>query len=149
MGIVADSVLSGGGQAVGVLPKFLFTKELAHNGLTELTVVDSMHARKAKMAELADAFIALPGGLGTFEEICEMLTWTQLGLHKKPCGLLNVDGYYDPLAALLDRAVTDGFMRDSHRDLAIFDRDPQNLLDRLQRFVPPPTPKWLKSEEQT
>ncbi len=147
MGVVADSALAQGGEVLGVLPDFLFDKELAHNGLTELRVVDSMHARKALMAERADAFIALPGGLGTFEEIFEMLTWTQLGVHKKPCGLLNVEGYFDPLRAQLDRAVEDGFLREAHRDIAIVEENPEQLLERLRSFTPQPTPKWLNRSE--
>jgi len=106
-----------------------------------------MHERKAKMAECADAFIALPGGLGTFEEIFEMLTWTQLGVHKKPCGLLNVEGYFDPLRAQLDRAVSDGFLRPLHRDIAIVEEDPATLLERLREYQPLPVPKWLDRSE--
>lgn len=147
MGMIADSALAAGGEVIGVLPDFLFNKELAHAGLTELHIVASMHERKAKMAEYADAFIALPGGLGTFEEIFEMLTWTQLGVHKKPCGLLNVDGYYDPLRAQLDRAVEDGFLRPLHRDIAIVEEDPEALLARLRDFIPLPAPKWLDRSE--
>jgi uncharacterized protein (TIGR00730 family) len=147
MGMIADSVLSSGGEVIGVLPDFLFNKELAHAGLTELHIVASMHERKAKMAECADAFIALPGGLGTFEEIFEMLTWTQLGVHKKPCGLLNVEGYFDPLRAQLDRAVSDGFLRPVHRDIALVEEDPTVLLSRLRDYQPLPVPKWLDKTE--
>lgn len=147
MGMIADSTLAAGGEVIGVLPDFLFNKELAHAGLTELHIVASMHERKAKMAEYADAFIALPGGLGTFEEIFEMLTWTQLGVHKKPCGLLNLEGYYDPLRAQLDRAVSDGFLRPQHRDIAIVEEDPQALLTRLRNYTPLPVPKWLERSE--
>lgn len=147
MGMIADSALAAGGEVIGVLPDFLFNKELAHAGLTELHIVASMHERKAKMAEYSDAFIALPGGLGTFEEIFEMLTWTQLGVHKKPCGLLNVEGYYDPLRAQLDRAVSDGFLRSLHRDIAIVEEDPEALLARLRDYTPLPAPKWLDRTE--
>ena len=110
MGVVADAALAAGGQAIGVIPQLLVDRELAHRGLTELRIVGSMHERKALMVALSDAFIALPGGLGTLEELVEVVTWAQLGLHRKPCGLLNVDGYHDPLIAFLDRAVEEGFV---------------------------------------
>lgn len=119
MGALADAALEAGADIIGVIPQSLVEKELAHARLTELRVVGSMHQRKALMAELADAFIALPGGYGTFEEFCEVLTWTQLGLHRKPCGLLNVAGYYDPLLALFDHAVREGFVRPVHRRMVV------------------------------
>ena len=147
MGVVADAVLAHGGEVIGVIPDALVAKELAHRGLTELRVVGSMHERKASMADLADAFIALPGGYGSFEEFCEMLTWAQLGLHRKPCGLLNVDGYYDPLLALFDRAVTERFVRPVHRALVLEDRDPDRLLDRLAGYEPPTLEKWIDRDE--
>jgi uncharacterized protein (TIGR00730 family) len=147
MGQVADSALQNGGQVVGVIPRFLFNKELAHTQLGELCVVGSMHERKALMAERADAFIALPGGFGTFEEILEMITWTQLGVHKKPCGLLNVEDFYEPLRQQLDRAVSDGFLRPEHRDIALVDADPEALLRRLSEWQAPSLPKWLNRSE--
>lgn len=118
MGLLADEVIAGGGEVIGVIPKAMCDREIAHPGLTDLRVVESMHERKATMAGLADAFIALPGGFGTFEEFCEAVTWTQLGLHRKRCGLLNVGGFYDPLLALFDRAVADGFLKPQNRRLS-------------------------------
>ena len=147
MGQVADSALENGGKVVGVIPRFLFNKELAHDKLSELCVVNSMHERKALMAERADAFIALPGGFGTFEEILEMLTWTQLGVHKKPCGLLNVEGFYDPLRQLFERAVDDGFLRPAHRDIALAEADPAAMIERLKKWEAPIAPKWLDRSE--
>src|SRR5216684_2485810 len=117
MGVVADACLNAGGRVIGVIPQALADKEVAHRGLTELRVVSSMHERKAVMAELSDAFVALPGGYGMWEELFEMLTWSQLGIHCKPCGLLNVNGYYDPLLDLADQAVSEGFLREVNRDL--------------------------------
>jgi uncharacterized protein (TIGR00730 family) len=143
MGVLADAALAAGGAVIGVIPEALVEKELAHAGLSELLVVRSMHARKAKMAELADAFVALPGGYGTFEELCEALTWTQLGLHAKACGLLNVEGFYDPLLAQLERALADGFLRTEHRAILLAETDVDRLLARLERFVPPAVPKWI------
>src|SRR5499426_3609877 len=129
MGVIADAVLASGGQVIGVIPDSLVARELAHTGLTELEVVPSMHARKARMAELADAFIALPGGYGTFEELFEVITWAQLGLHRKPIALLNVGGYFDALKALVEHAITEGFIRSEHRDLLTIADDPGMLLD--------------------
>jgi uncharacterized protein (TIGR00730 family) len=149
MGIVADAVLAAGGHAVGVIPDALVAREIAHLGLQDLRVVASMHERKATMAALADAFVALPGGFGTFEELCEAVTWTQLGLHHKRCGLLNVRGYYDPLLALFDRAVEEGFVRPETRDIVVADADPARLLDRLEAPWTAPREKWLRSPEQT
>ncbi|RYG46837.1 TIGR00730 family Rossman fold protein, partial [bacterium] len=119
MGILADAALAGGGEVVGVLPEHLRDEELAHTGLTSLEIVPSMHARKARMAELSDGFLALPGGYGTFEEFCETLTWTQLGIQAKPCALLDVDGFYSPLVALFDRATAEGFIRPEHRAIVL------------------------------
>jgi uncharacterized protein (TIGR00730 family) len=132
MGALADTVLAGGGDVTGVIPEFLATREIAHAGLTELLIVHSMHARKALMAERADAFLAIPGGLGTLDELFEMLTWAQLGLHAKPCGLLNVAGYYDGMIQFLDRAVHDGFVRGEHRDRLVVDSDVVRLLNRCE-----------------
>ena len=131
MGVVADTALAHGGHVIGVIPSAMVTREIAHRGLPDLRVVASMHERKALMASLSDAFIALPGGFGTFEEFCEVVTWTQLGLHRKPCALLNVAGYYDPLVSLFDRAVTDGFIRPENRQIVVADSDPEALLERL------------------
>lgn len=136
MGVLADAALVAGGEAIGVIPEALVAREIAHNGLTELRVVRSMHERKTLMADLADAFIALPGGYGTFEEFFEAVTWTQLGIHRKPCGLLNVDGYYDALLALLDRAVSDGFIRGVNRSLVLDAPDVPMLLEKLETFRP-------------
>jgi len=136
MGILADAALEAGGRVIGVIPGHLGEKEIAHAGLSELHVVRTMHERKALMMELSDAFIALPGGLGTLEELFEVLTWSQLGLHAKPCGLLNVRGYYDPLLALLDRAVEQGFLRREHRGLLAVDTDPAGLLEQLGNRLP-------------
>lgn len=143
MGVVADAALSKGGRVVGILPGFMEGKEIAHPGLTELIIVKSMHERKAQMAERSDAFIAMPGGYGTFEELFEMLTWTQLGLQQKPCGLLNVEGYYAPLCAQLDRAVIDGFMRSQHREMLLLEDDGPHLVRRLGEWQPKPTHKWI------
>lgn len=147
MGVVADAVLAAGGQVIGVIPESLVAKEVAHQGLTDLRVVGSMHERKALMAELADAFVALPGGFGTFEEFCEVLTWAQLGLHRKPCGVLNVAGYYDALLAMFDHAVTERFVRAEHRVLVLEEQDPERLLDMLMRYQPPKLDKWIDRDE--
>jgi uncharacterized protein (TIGR00730 family) len=135
MGLMADVCLSQDGRVVGVMPRALVEKEIAHRGLTELHVVESMHERKALMADLADAFIALPGGYGTWDEFCEVLTWSQLGLHRKACALLNVNGYYESLLAMADRAVEDGFLRDVHRELLLADSDPSRLLGSAYQLL--------------
>lgn len=147
MGEIADAALAAGGRVYGVIPDALVARELAHADLTELVVVRSMHERKARMAEMADAFIALPGGFGTFEEFCEVLTWSQLGIHRKPCGLLNVDGYYDPLLALFDRSVSEGFVRPEHRALVLVRPEIGALLDALADYEPPAVEKWLDRSE--
>ena len=131
MGILADAMLDCGGRVIGIIPRHLTAREIAHAGLTELHVVESMHERKALMMELSDVFIALPGGIGTLEELFEVLTWSQLGLHAKPCGLLNVRGYYDTLIALLDHAVEQHFLKPQHRDLLRVDDDAARLIDGL------------------
>jgi hypothetical protein len=143
MGAVADAVLGGGGEAHGVITRALQDKEIAHLSLTSLRVVETMHERKGAMADAADAFVMLPGGLGTFEEFFEVLSWSALGIHAKPCGVLDVDGFYDPLRALLDGAVTSGFMHPAHRDMVLIDSDPARLLDRLAEWKPVQVPKWL------
>jgi len=143
MGAVADAVLAAGGEAIGVIPELLKAKELAHPGLTDLRTVGSMHERKALMAELAAGFIALPGGLGTMEEFCEILTWNQLGIIAKPCGLLNTLGYYDTLAAFLDHAVDQRFVREEQRRMVLLDDDPARLLVRLAACRLPTVDKWL------
>lgn len=137
MGAVADATLAAQGQAIGVLPHFLQEKELAHPGLTELHLVHSMHERKAKMSELADGFIILPGGPGTMEEFFEVFTWAQLGLHEKPCGVLNIDGYYDPLIALFDTMERQGFLIPEHRAMLIVESDPNRLLERFATYEAP------------
>ena len=147
MGTLADTALAAGGTVVGVIPQALVDREIAHRGLSELRVVGSMHERKALMAELGEAFIALPGGIGTLEELIEVYTWSQLGLHRKPLGVLNVSGYYDGLAAFLDHAVRERFLRPQHREVLIFDSDPDALLARLAASEPPPLPKWLSEAE--
>lgn len=137
MGRVADAVLARGGEVRGVIPKHLVDREVAHRGLTELFVVGSMHERKAKMFDLADAFVALPGGLGTLEEVFEMATWAQLGLHQKPIGVLDVAGFYASLRAFLDHATAAGLLQPAHRDLLFFDDEPARLLQTLRRASPP------------
>ena len=148
MGVLADAALAAGGEAIGVIPEALVAREIAHNGLTELRVVRSMHERKTLMADLADAFIALPGGFGTFEEFFEAVTWTQLGIHSKPCGLLNVDGYYNALLVLLDRAVSDGFIREANRSLVLDAPDVPTLLEKLGTFRPAAAELRIDSTER-
>jgi uncharacterized protein (TIGR00730 family) len=147
MGAVADAALAAGGEVVGVLPAALEKKELAHLGLTRLEIVGSMHERKARMAELSDGFIALPGGAGTLEEIFEIWTWGQLGFHGKPAGFLNVAGYYDKLAGFLDHTVGEAFVKPIHRDMLIFRDAPPALLDALAAYDAPTTGKWLERFE--
>ncbi|MFN7941284.1 MAG: TIGR00730 family Rossman fold protein [Thermoanaerobaculia bacterium] len=145
MGVLADATLEHGGHVTGVIPRFLLEREVGHRGVTDLRVVDSMHERKATMAGLADAFVALPGGIGTLEEIFEVWTWNLLGLHAKACGLLNVAGYFDPLVEFLDRTVDEGFVSRGHRDILAVEADPGRLLDDLARraLVIPPA-KWTE-----
>jgi len=143
MGAVADATLAAGGQVIGVIPEALVTRELAHTGLTDLRVVSSMHERKALMADLSDGFIALPGGWGTFEELFEVLTWGQLGLHAKPCGLLNVEGYFDPLLVFLQHAFDEQFVRREYAGWLSVSESPGTLLDRLAAFEPPQVRKWI------
>jgi hypothetical protein len=143
MGVLADAALSAGGRVVGVLPGHLSRREIAHAGLTELHIVSSMHERKALMAARADAFIALPGGLGTMEELFEVLTWGQLGLHRKPCALLNVDGYFDRMIGFLDQSVARGFVQPRHRDMLLVEPDPARLLERIATYTAPAVEQWL------
>jgi uncharacterized protein (TIGR00730 family) len=147
MGVVADTVIEEGGEVIGVIPAALVAKEVAHQGLNDLRIVGSMHERKALMAELSDAFIALPGGYGTLEEFCEVLTWAQLGLHPKPCGILNVKGFYDSLLSLFDHAVAECFVSKAHRSLIIEEQNPECLLDRLMNYQPLILDKWIDREE--
>jgi uncharacterized protein (TIGR00730 family) len=143
MGAVANACLAGGGRVTGIIPQMLKDKEIAHTGLTVLRVVQTMHERKALMADLADAFLALPGGYGTWDELCEVLTWSQIGIQRKASALLNVNGYYDPLLAMADRAVSEGFLREIHRQLLLTDTDPARLLDGLENYLPPAVDKWM------
>jgi uncharacterized protein (TIGR00730 family) len=143
MGAVADATLAAGGEAIGVIPEALMQKELAHRGLTALHVTSSMHERKALMADLSDGFIALPGGLGTWEELFEVLTWAQLGIHRKPCGVLNVEGYFDLMIAALDHSVREGFVRPAHRALLLEAGSPSALLDLMATRRTPIVEKWL------
>lgn len=148
MGVLADAVRDAGGEILGVITRALVEKEIAHPGLTSLTVVETMHERKAAMSDAADAFIMLPGGYGTFDEFFEAVTWTQLGIHDKPCGALDVDGYFAPLHALLDGATRQGFVTKVHRELVITDDNPARLLDRLAAWTPVTTDKWLNRSER-
>jgi uncharacterized protein (TIGR00730 family) len=145
---IADAVLAAGGEVIGVIPRALVDREVAHEGLTELRVVPTMHVRKATMAELADGFVALPGGFGTLDELFEILTWAQLGMHRKPVGLLNVAGFWDPLLALVEHMVEEGFVPEDQRALLLVERDPVSLLARMDTWVPPVLgPKWIGVEE--
>lgn len=146
MGVVADAVMQAGGVALGVIPQALMGSEVGHPHLTELTVVRDMHERKALMAREADGFIALPGGLGTLEELFETLTWAQLGFHEKPVGILNVNGFYDGLLAFIDQQVRAGFVRPEHAALLIEDRNPSTLIERLQIFEMPAGVSWLSRQ---
>lgn len=148
MGVVADAALEAGGEVIGVMPKSLVDREIAHTGLTKLHVVSSMHERKALMADLSDGFIALPGGNGTLEEFFEVLTWAQLGEHDKPCGLLNAAGYYDPLLAVFDQMVLMKFLEPVHRDLILVEDDPPALLQRFDSSHPPKTVKWIDDSQR-
>jgi hypothetical protein len=146
MGILADSVLARGGRVIGVIPESLMAREVGHLGLTELRVVGSMHERKAVMSDLSGGFIALPGGFGTIEEFCEVVTWSQLGIQSKPCGLLNIENYFAPLLELFDQAVRERFLREENRRLVLDDTDPVRLLETMAVFQPEPVPKWIGRE---
>ena len=141
MGVVADAVLSGGGQVTGVIPRALAEREVAHNGLTSLIVVETMHERKAEMAKRADGFIALPGGAGTMEEAFEQWTWVQLGVHQKPCGFLNVNGYFDPLRVMIDNMTQEGFLKPEYAEILIFSDEPAQILTAFESYSPPAR-KW-------
>lgn len=147
MGSVADAALSAGGQVIGVMPRALVEKEIAHENLTELHVVSTMHERKALMSDLADAFLVLPGGFGTLDEFCEIITWAQLGFHRKTIAFLNVQGYYDPFLAFVDHTVAEGFISPASREVLLVGETPDALLDRLVTHSPPEVNRWLKRED--
>lgn len=148
MGAVAGAALEAGGEVIGVIPEALYAKELAHVGVTDLRVVGTMHERKAAMADLADGFVALPGGFGTLEELFEVVTWAQLGFHAKPCLLLDVNGYWDPLLAMADGAVAAGFVEPAHRDLLLRAEEPAAALDLMAAWRPVALPKWVTAEDR-
>lgn len=148
MGAVADAALAAGGQVIGVIPQHLVERELAHTGLTELRQVSSMHERKAMMADLSDGFIALPGGVGTFEELFEVWTWAQLGHHQKPCALFNAGGYYDKLIDFLDHAMTEGFMKQAYREMLIVAPDVESLMIKVKAYEPPKVAKWMEDKSE-
>ncbi|WP_077330077.1 LOG family protein [Virgibacillus siamensis] len=147
MGVVADTVLKNGGKVIGIIPKMLVEKEISHQHLTELQVVGSMHERKAKMAELADGFMALPGGTGTLEEFIEVLTWAQLGMHQKPCGLLNINHYYDPLIKLIHHMADEEFLQEQFREMALVDKSPTALLDKFISYEPPAVRTYINRKQ--
>ena len=147
MGRIADTVVDGGGEAIGIMPRALADREIFHTGLTKLEIVESMHERKALMADYSDGFIALPGGLGTLEEIFEVLTWAQLGFHKKPCGLLNVNGYFDHLTAFVNHAVTQGFVNTASRGMLMTEDSPEQLLDQFAEYKAPVVNKWIDRDD--
>lgn len=148
MGAVADGTIAGGGKVIGVIPQSLVDRELAHKGLSELRVVASMHERKAMMAELADAFVAMPGGFGTLDELFEIITWAQLGFHRKPIALLNISGYFDPLITFIEHMETEGFIKSTHRSAIVVKNDVDSLLDTLLAYQAPQLEKWLKKPEE-
>lgn len=147
MGVLADAALAAGGEVIGVIPEALLRKEVGHQGLTDLRVVQTMHQRKALMSELSDGVVALPGGLGTLEELFEILTWAQLGIHARPCGMLNADGYYDDLLTFLDQTVSEGFVRGEHRDMILAAGEAAGLLDLMTDYTPRYTAKWMDRDE--
>jgi uncharacterized protein (TIGR00730 family) len=150
MGVLADAAVAAGGEVTGVIPRFLDEREVTHHGVTDLRVVETMHERKMLMADLADAFLVLPGGIGTLEEVIEMLSWSQLGLHRKPIGLLDVDGFWAPLVDLLDHMTAEEFVRLDHRRLLLASEDPVGLLDAMETWEPPAFERqWLVSDEKT
>jgi uncharacterized protein (TIGR00730 family) len=143
MGVLADTVLAAGGHVIGIIPQAIVGREVVHRGLSDLRIVTSMHERKALMAELSDGFIALPGGLGTLDEVFEILTWGQLGLHQKPCGLLNIRGYYRGLIDFLDHAVSERFITDVHRAMLLVEEEPERLIERFERYKAPAVARWV------
>jgi hypothetical protein len=143
MGVLADAALEAGGEVIGVIPEHMKSREIAHYGLSDLRIVGSMHERKALMYELSDGFVAMPGGLGTMEELFEILTWCQLGLQVKPSGLLDVDGYFSHLVEFLDQVTAEGFIKEVHRRLVVVEEQPERLLDEMRAFEAPPLPRWL------
>ena len=147
MGVLADTVLGSGGEVIGVIPKALVRREVAHAGLSDLRVVGSMHERKALMSELSEGFVMLPGGIGTLEEFFEVLSWAQLGVHSKPCGLLNIEDYYEPLLAFLDHAVVRGFLSEQHRSMVLVKTEPELLLKAFARYQPPEVAEWIDRTE--
>lgn len=147
MGVLADAALAAGGEVIGVIPEALLRKEVGHQGLTDLRVVQTMHQRKALMSELSDGVVALPGGLGTLEELFEILTWAQLGIHARPCGMLNAGGYYDDLLTFLDQTVSEGFVRGEHRDMILAAGEAAALLDLMAGYTPRYTAKWMGRDE--
>ena len=147
MGVISNAALEAGGDVIGVIPRSLVERELAHAGLTDLRIVGSMHERKALMSDLSEGFITLPGGTGTLEEFFEVLTWAQLGEHEKPCGLLNVAGYYDPLLSVFDHMVHKGFLSESNRTLVLAESEPERLLQKLESYQPPKIAKWIDQSE--
>jgi uncharacterized protein (TIGR00730 family) len=147
MGLLANAALAAGGEVIGVIPEALRAREHDQTGLTELHIVRTMHERKAMMAELADAFIALPGGIGTFEELFEVWTWSQLGYHAKPCGLLDIAGFYDGLSSFIDHVVDEGFLKPEHRRMLIVEREAGTMLDRLATYLAPPAEKWIGQDD--
>jgi len=147
MGRLAQTVLDAGGEVTGIMPRALMNREVAHSGIQEMIFTDSMHDRKSEMVARSDAFVAAPGGLGTLEAFFEVLTWGQLGFHRKPCGILDVDGYYEALGHLLEHAAHEGFIQSSHRDMVLIDDSPGRLLDRFASYAPPEVPRWLRSGE--
>jgi len=146
MGTIADAVLERGGEVIGVIPRTLWEREVGHRGLADLRIVETMHERKALMAELGDAFVALPGGLGTLEELFEAWTWSQLGLHRKPCAILDATGYYDDLVSFLDKSVDAGFIGATNRAMLIVARDPAALFERIAEYAPPTVSRWIDSK---
>lgn len=147
MGIIADEVLKYGGKVTGVIPRALNRREVTHTGLTEIIIVDTMHQRKQKMSDLADGFIAMPGGVGTLEEYFEIMTWTLLGIHSKPCGLLNVDNFYDELILHFEKMTAEGFIWEPHKDIFLKDTEPEPLLEKMQNYKAPELKKWMDKEE--
>ena len=143
MGALAEGALAAGGEVIGIMPRHLVDREVAHTGLTELLVVESMHERKSRLADLSDGFLAMPGGLGTLEELFEVWTWGQLGLHRKPYGILEVGGFFGPLLGFIDHAVREGFIRQEYRDLLVVDTEPASLISRMEAMSPPALPRWV------